>query len=193
MKSRSLIAFAFALAAGHGSLAYAQAQTTERTAAQSPAVQAPAAPASDPQTQSAAPQAKSAAAAPAADAKAAAPAAPVQTIVVQARQPSPTEQFMRDALLVAVLILLVFAGFLLVVFARAVRAGERIAVQSQWGGFGSGMGGWRMSSSLSALVGAFMVLLFAAYLAGSLLHPDSVTLPAKDKEARGGSSNEAKK
>ena len=174
MKSRSLIACVFLFAAAHGAVAYSQTQATEGPSAQPAAVQAPAS----------------------ADVKstsAPAPAQSAQTIIVQARQPSRIEQFIRDALLVMVLLLLVYAGVLLFAFAKAVRAGGRISVQSQWGGFGSGMGGWRMSSALSALVGAFVVLLFAAYLAGSLLHPESATLAAKEKDAKPASSTEAKK
>ena len=179
MKARTLAAGAVVLAA----LLHAHS-TSAQQAAPAAAVTAPGAAAAP-----AAPADVKASAAPA-EAKA---AAQPQTVVMVPREPSPTEQFIRDGLLIAVLVLIIYAGFLLFVFARAVSAGERIAVQSQWGGFGSGVGGWRMSTSLSALVGAFVVLLFAAYLAGSLLR-DNAPLPDKDRKekAAGAASAEPK-
>jgi hypothetical protein len=35
-----------------------------------------------------------------------------------------------------------------------LRAGDRLSIESHWGGFGNGLGGWRLSSSLVYLVAA---------------------------------------
>ena len=58
-------------------------------------------------------------------------------------------------------------GIVLVVFALAalgfflgfiseLRRGDRLEIQHHWGGFGGGLGGWRLSNSLAFLLGALL-------------------------------------
>jgi hypothetical protein len=59
---------------------------------------------------------------------------------------------------------LVTAAFL-ILFVRALERGVTLQVESHWGGLGSGLGGWRMSSSLTyLLVATAFGMLFAVFV-----------------------------
>lgn len=58
---------------------------------------------------------------------------------------------------VSSVLILAGMGVFLVVFVMAIRSGERIEFQTQWGGLGGGGGGWRISTPAVSII-VFLVL-----------------------------------
>jgi hypothetical protein len=66
--------------------------------------------------------------------------------------------------LVALALLGLGAALFLVLFAKNMRLGGAPQIETHWGGIGGGLGGWRMSSSLSyLLVTGVLLLLFSIF------------------------------
>lgn len=74
-----------------------------------------------------------------------------------------TADVLQKFVLVGALIFLgLTAGLFLWRLSEAIKEGDRPRLESHWGGFGGGLGGWEISSSLAyLLVAAALTLLFA--------------------------------
>jgi hypothetical protein len=79
------------------------------------------------------------------------PAAPTTPVAVA----DTAEQLMA----IAAAVLVTLAALFVVLLVLELRAGGHVAIESSWGGFGGGMGGWRLSTPLVYLI---IVVLFGA-------------------------------
>jgi len=62
----------------------------------------------------------------------------------------------------AILVLGLLAVILLIAFIRALGRGDSLAIESHWGGFAGGLGGWRISRALAyGVMLAFVILTIA--------------------------------
>jgi hypothetical protein len=118
---------------------------------------------------------------PASAAPAAAVPGPSANDLQQQAAKAKFDEITRYVLLGVLGLLAFFGGCLLWVFIRATHTGDRVAVLSHWGGFGNGLGGWRLSTSLAALIGAVMVLALAIILASVIIERDKPAPPPPDK------------
>jgi hypothetical protein len=72
------------------------------------------------------------------------------------------------------------AGLFLLLFIADVRRGGSPRIESHWGGIGGGLGGWRLSRSLSyLLVAACCAVVFCAFIFQFEARPESVRETAK--------------
>jgi hypothetical protein len=105
----------------------------------------------------------------------------------QQRRAEVAADILRKAVLIGVLLLLgLTAGLFLWRFSEAVKEGDRPRLESHWGGFGGGLGGWEISSSLAyLLVAAALTFLFVLVAVEGTRPPrvdppkESVSAPAK--------------
>jgi hypothetical protein len=62
-------------------------------------------------------------------------------------------------IIVALLAFLALVALMLFfLFIQSMRYGSRLGIESHWGGFGGGLGGWRLSRSLAYLVSAIVLV-----------------------------------
>lgn len=75
-----------------------------------------------------------------------------------------------------------------------LRVGERLSIESHWGGFGNGLGGWRLSSSLVYLVAAISFGIIFAVSALLFLDrmPPQPRIAAESKPAANATAEPAK-
>ena len=84
---------------------------------------------------------------------------------------------------IALTILAFGTVFFLVLFVRMVERGVTPQVESNWGGLGGGLGGWRISPSLTYLVAAAVFGVLFAYFVTQLEQDPDDTTPQKTTTA----------
>lgn len=76
------------------------------------------------------------------------------------------------------------SAILLGLFVYLLMTGESVHLESHWGGLGGGLGGWRVSRALSALLGAIafasICALLAVVLQQSELEQKKLSSPPRD-------------
>jgi hypothetical protein len=82
----------------------------------------------------------------------------------------------RDAIAIThavfLVLLIIFAGFSFVLFLLSMETEGRLEINSHWGGLGGGLGGWRVSKSLTYLiVTASLVTLLATGMSRPVENP----------------------
>lgn len=70
-----------------------------------------------------------------------------------------------------IIFIAVFMLLLSIAMVRALSRGEGVSIESNWGGLGGGLGGFRLSSPLIYLLGMFFLLLMSGAIAWKVFAP----------------------
>lgn len=100
---------------------------------------------------------------------------------------TPTTPSPKSLLLILITLLMIL---LLMGLVRALSRGEGIAIESNWGGLGGGLGGFRVSTPLVYLLGvAFLLLVSAALAWGVFVPPGPSPEPANQATQKSSSDS----